>query len=67
MVIKYKDFESEPFNTSINKSTQDWNVFDNNLTINNHGMMQYNLNLENVVLKGSEENVKKVDQVYSAF
>ena len=61
MVTKYKDFKSQPFNTSINKNIHDWNVFVNNLTINNHGMMQYNFNLENVVIKGSEENVKEVD------
>ena len=61
MVTKYKDFESEPFNASMYKNINDWNVLVNNLTINNHGMMQYNFNLENVVIKGSEVNVKEVD------
>ena len=44
--------------------------YDNNITMNAHGMMEYQISLEDAVLKGSKENILEVnlfDQVLSTF
>ena len=35
--------------------------------MNAHGMMEYQISLEDAVLKGSKENILEVDQVLSTF
>lgn len=67
MVEKYKDQEYEAYNSSINKDINTWKLYDNNITMNAHGMMEYQISLEDAVLKGSKENILEVDQVLSTF
>ena len=37
------------------------------MTVNSHGLMEYQINLDDAVVKGSEENIHKVDRVFSTY
>ena len=63
----YQNQTYGPFNTSVNQNLSDWKPYENNLTTNEHGMEEFQIELKDAALKGSEENVHAVDQVLSTF
>ena len=67
MFEKFKDQKYAPHDTSINKDLNEWRVYDNNQTLNDHGLMEMQINLSDAVFKGSEENINEVDQVLSTY
>ena len=67
MLKKFKDQKYTPFNTSMNPDLHHWKPYDNNLTMNAHGLMEMQVDLSDAVFKGSEENINEVDQVLSLY
>ena len=52
---------------SINKDLNSWKLYENNQTINAHGMMEFKIPLSDAAIKGSEANINEVDQVLSTY
>ena len=67
MFEKYKDQVYEELDPSINKDINSWKLYSNNQTINEHGMMEFQIPLSDAAIKGSEENINEVNQVLSTY
>jgi hypothetical protein len=67
MFEKYKNQSYEELDPSINKDINSWKQYDNNQTINEHGMMEFQIPLSDAAIKGSEENINEVNQVLSTY
>ena len=67
MFEKYKDQVYEELDPAINKDINSWKQYENNQTINAHGMMEFKIPLDDAAIKGSEENINEVDQVLSTY
>jgi hypothetical protein len=67
MFEKYKDQVYEELDPAINKDINSWKLYENNQTINAHGMMEFKIPLGDAAIKGSEENINEVDQVLSTY
>ena len=66
MIEQYKNGNYSPYNTSINTDLDDWKYQEpiENTTVNDHGMVEFKIDLSDAVFKGSEESYDKVVSTY---
>lgn len=67
MFESFKNQAYHPFDTTINDNIESWKLYENNLTENAHGLMEFQVSVKDAALKGSEENIVEVDQVLSTY
>ena len=49
MIEQYKDKAWAPYNTSLNQNFSDWKFHENNVTINDHDMVEFKIDLSDAV------------------
>lgn len=64
MIEQYKGKVYSPYNLSINQNLSDWKIQENNVTINDHDMVEFKIDLSDAVFQGSEEDLDKIVSTY---
>lgn len=49
MIEQYKNKTYAPYNTSVNKNISDWKFQENNVTVNDHDMVEFKIDLSDAV------------------
>ena len=67
MLEKFDGRSYTVHDTEVNKHLYNWTQYENNVTLNSHGLYQLTFNLSDGVVKGSYETPLKMDVVESNY